>query len=216
MPFPIQGKCYITQSYGQTDYARSATGRSLYKAFGAVGHPGIDFGTARINLPIVALVKGKVVRASLDGGWGNHVEVQGEDGWNRQYAHLSAMNVVVGQLVKPGDVLGKVGNTGASSATHLHYGNRRRKTLGGWEYRDPSGDFKEIAETAKLPTGKLIKSSTEEDRSVYVYNGKAKFPVPDMQTFELLFGKEGWNKIEKVESDVITKIPTGAYLPSMV
>lgn len=212
MPFPIQGKCYITQQYGFTDFAKSAFGKSTYKAFGGQ-HPGIDFGTGRINLPVIALVPGKVVRASLDGGWGNHVEVLGADGWNRQYAHLQSMNVVLGQLVKPGDVLGKVGTTGASTAIHLHYGARRRKTLGSWEYRDPSDDFKEIAVTAKMPTGKLIKSSTDEDRSVYVYNGKAKFPVPDWATLVFLFGEKA--KIEEVDPDILTKIPTASFIPSL-
>jgi murein DD-endopeptidase MepM/ murein hydrolase activator NlpD len=164
-------------------------------------------------LPVVATVAGKIVRANKDGGWGNHIELQGEDGWNRQYAHLSAMNVVVGQQVRPGDVLGKVGTTGSSSAIHLHYGNRRRSTFGSWEYRNPSTDFKDLPKTSPLPTGKLIKSDEKDERAVYIYNGRAKFPIPDWETFIFLFGKAA--KIEEVSGDVLSKIPTGEFIPSL-
>ena len=213
MPSPILGTSYITQQYGLTDFARSSSGRSYYKNFPGGIHPGVDFGTHRINLPVVATVDGEIVRAKLDGGWGNHVELLGADGWNRQYAHLSAMKVVVGQKVKAGDELGKVGTTGSSSAIHLHYGNRRRSTFGSWEYRNPSLDFKDLPKSSPLPTGKLIKSDEEEDKAVYIYNGRTKFPVPDWDTFVFLFGEKA--KIELVSPDVISKIPMGDLLPSL-
>lgn len=214
MPSPILGESYVTQSYGLTDFARSSTGRSYYKNFPGGIHPGYDFGTNRLPLPVVATVAGKIVRAGLDGGWGNHVELQGADGWNRQYAHLSAISVVLGAQVKPGDVLGKVGNSGSSSATHLHYGNRRRGTFGSWEYRNPSADFKDLPVVAPFPTGKLIKSSNPEDRAVYIFNGRSKFPLPDWNTLEFLFGEKA--KIEQVSDDILSKIPTGEILPSLV
>ncbi len=213
MPSPIQGESYITQGYGLTDFARSATGRSYYKNFPGGIHPGVDFGTHKINLPVVATVEGKIVRAGFETGWGNHIELLGADGWNRQYCHLSMMNVVVGQLVKPGDVLGKVGSTGSSSAIHLHYGNRRRGTWGGWEYRNPSADFKDLPKSLPAPTGKLIKSDDENDKAVYIFNGKVKFPIPDWDTFIFLFGAKA--KIEIVSSDVLSKISTGEILPSL-
>lgn len=215
MPSPIQGESYITQQYGLTDFARSSEGKKYYKNFPGGIHPGIDFGTHHVNLPVVATVDGIIVRAKLDGGWGNHVELLGADGWNRQYCHLSMMKVVVGQEVKVGDVLGKVGTTGSSSAIHLHYGNRRRTTFGSWEYRNPSADLKDLPKTAPMPTGKLIKSKNPEDHAVYIYNGRSKFPVPDEGTFVFLFGQNGWGTIEEVNDDILTKIPTGEMIPSL-
>ena len=138
---PIKGKCYQTQGYGLTEYARSPEGKKAYKNFPGGIHPGLDFGTAGINLPAIATVPGKVVRASMDGGWGNHVEIQGADGWRRQYAHLQSISVKEGEMVEAGQEVGKVGNTGASTGTHLHWGHRKSKLMGGWEYRDPSSDL---------------------------------------------------------------------------
>lgn len=210
MPFPIRGHCYITQEFGATSFAKSAFGKKLYKNFGGI-HPGIDLGTGGINLPIVSLIDGKVVRASLDGGWGNHVEVEGKDGWRRQYGHLSFINVKVGDKVVVGQELGKVGNTGSSTATHLHYANRKSKLVG-WEYRDPSIDFKEVPQQPIMPKGKLIKSTFPFEKSVFVYNGKVKFPIPDWPTKVFLFGDLG---IEGVEPDILDKIPTGPLIPSL-
>jgi murein DD-endopeptidase MepM/ murein hydrolase activator NlpD len=210
---PIKGKCYITQGYGLTDYARSPSGKNAYKNFPNGMHPGVDFGTAGVNLPIVSVCDGKVVRASMDGGWGSHIEVEGADGWRRQYAHCSAILVKVGDMVKEGQELGKVGTTGASTGIHLHFGNRRSKTMGGWEYRDPSGDIAETKpnDPPKI-TKKLVKGTTKPE--VYAYTGRFKYLIPDWPTKVFLFG-DG-DDIQIVPQDIVDKIPTGASIPSMI
>lgn len=204
---PIVGKCYITQGYGNTAFALSNP--SIYKSFGGI-HPGVDFGTHGVTLEVVSLVPGEVVYASLNSGWGNYVEVLGDDGWRRQYAHLSSIKVPKGAVVKPGDVLGRVGTTGQSTGVHLHYGNRRRKLLGGWEYRDPSPDFLNAAiDEPKMPVSKLIKGASPE---VYAFNGSSKFYIPDMETLKFLFPT---SKVQDVAEDIISKIPNGGSVPSM-
>lgn len=208
---PIVGKSYETQGYGRTGFAGTRAGAALYKAFGGI-HPGRDFGTGGINLPVRSTVSGKVVRASMDGGWGNHVEVQGQDGWRRQYAHLSAILVAVGDAVTPGTVLGKVGTTGSSTAVHLHYGNRKPKLLGGWEYRDPASDLDAAPSPAPLPKSRLIRESGTP--GVYVWNGKLRHGIPDWETKEFLFGK-GDGDIEEVAPDVMSKLPEGQPMPSL-
>lgn len=211
--YPIKGHCYVTQSYGLTSFAKSSLGRSYYKNFPGGIHPGYDFGTKRINLPIVSLGAGKVVKAKYDGGWGWHLEILWEDGWRRQYAHLSAIFVKVGDEVTFGQELGRVGSTGAGTAIHLHYGNRRWNKYR-WEYRDPSADFKAAPEEPALPTGKLIKEDDPTKRAVFIYNGAQKFPLPDWDTKVFLFG-EGSDDIELVEPDVMSKIPQGAMMTSL-
>lgn len=208
MPKPIEGLHYLTQQYGKTQFAQSDFGKRAYKAFGGI-HPGLDFGTKGINLPAISTCVGRVVRASMDGGWGYHVEVRGEDGWNRQYAHLQTVDVKVGDTVEVGTRLGRVGNTGASVGTHLHWGHRRRTLLGTWEYRNPFVDLEEKVVEAKMPKGKLIKGSLS---AIYAFNGKTKFHIPDMETLTFLFCTL---KIEEVGQDIISKIPTGTPLPSM-
>lgn len=225
--FPVKGKFgkkyeagiefYITQEYGLTDFARSTQGKAYYKYFPNGIHPGYDFGTYGINLEAVATVDGEVVLAGPNGGWGNSVEVMGADGWRRQYAHLSMVSVKVGQKVKAGDTVGRIGTTGSSTAVHLHYGHRRW-TSGKWEYRNPSVDFIVPPEAAKplMPTSRFIKSTDPTNRAVYVFNGRMRFAIPDWQTFLILSGKakDQAKEIEEVSPDSLTKIPEGPMATS--
>lgn len=207
----IQGEHYITQGYGLTAFAKSSTGRQFYANFPGGIHPGIDFGTKGAKLPVISPITGKVVRASEDGGWGIHVEIQGMDGWNVHFAHLSTALVKVGQNVKIGDILGRVGTTGSSTGIHLHFGSRRRKPLGGWEYRDPTLYLEADVEESKMPTEKLIKAPNKPD--VYIFNGKTKFPIFNWGTLVFLFGTKP--KIEVVDEAVLSKIPEGAIIPML-
>lgn len=84
-------------------------------------HPGMDF-SAAVGTEIYATGNGKiieVIRASK--GYGNHVVVDHGYGYKTLYAHMSAFNVRKGQLVKRGEVIGYVGNSGLSRGPHLHY-----------------------------------------------------------------------------------------------
>ena len=84
-------------------------------------HTGCDF-TARTGTPIYATGDGVV--KSVDkkyGGYGKKVIIDHGFGYQTLYAHMSKFNVKVGQKVKRGEVIGFVGNTGASTAPHLHY-----------------------------------------------------------------------------------------------
>ncbi len=84
-------------------------------------HTGVDF-TAPPGTPIYATGNGRVIKASRDNtGYGLMVEVDHGYGYVTIYAHLSKVNVRPGQVVKRGEVLGLVGNTGLSTAPHLHY-----------------------------------------------------------------------------------------------
>lgn len=57
---------------------------------------------------------------SCGGGWGNYVRIKHANGWSTLYAHLSSLNVRVGQTVTAGQVIGQMGNTGRSDGKHLH------------------------------------------------------------------------------------------------
>jgi murein DD-endopeptidase MepM/ murein hydrolase activator NlpD len=62
--------------------------------------------------------------AGRDGGYGNMVEVQHGNGLATRYGHLSEIDVKVGQHVRIGEVIGKIGSTGRSTGPHLHYETR--------------------------------------------------------------------------------------------
>ena len=83
-------------------------------------HAGIDLG-AEYGSPIVAAGAGVVVFSGMQGGYGNVVEVRHDDGTVTVYGHQSALSVKVGQAVRAGQKLGRVGSTGHSTGPHLHF-----------------------------------------------------------------------------------------------
>ena len=84
-------------------------------------HYGMDFSAIR-GTPIYATGDGKVVRAdNRASGYGNHIRIDHGFGYISLYAHMSKYSVKRGQKVKRGDIIGYVGNTGRSVASHLHY-----------------------------------------------------------------------------------------------
>lgn len=84
-------------------------------------HAGIDF-TAPQGTDIYATGDGVVVRAdSRSRGYGNMVVIDHGFGYTTRYAHMYKMNVRPGQKIKRGELIGQVGNTGLSTAPHLHY-----------------------------------------------------------------------------------------------
>lgn len=84
-------------------------------------HYGIDF-TAPQGTPIYAVGNGKVVKVRKSfSGYGKQVEIDHGYGFVTKYAHMSEFKVKVGQEVKRGELIGLVGNTGSSTAPHVHY-----------------------------------------------------------------------------------------------
>jgi murein DD-endopeptidase MepM/ murein hydrolase activator NlpD len=87
-------------------------------------HWGMDF-TAPVGTPVFATGNGKVAEISgaksTRTGLGMTVTIDHGYGYETVYAHLSGFNVTHGQNVKRGDIIGYVGNSGTSTAPHLHY-----------------------------------------------------------------------------------------------
>lgn len=84
-------------------------------------HWGMDF-SAPTGTEIFATGDGRVERVVKSRrGYGKHVIIDHGYGYKTLYAHMSQIDVRRGQKVKRGDVIGLVGNTGISSAPHLHY-----------------------------------------------------------------------------------------------
>lgn len=84
-------------------------------------HEGIDF-SAPIGTEIYATGDGVVIAVEItNSGYGKFVEIDHGFGYSTLYAHMDGFNVRPGQKVNRGDVIGWVGNTGKSTAPHLHY-----------------------------------------------------------------------------------------------
>lgn len=63
---------------------------------------------------------GMVMEAAYDSYYGNYVVITDSKGYTTKYAHMDSLNVSAGQSVKKGDNIGKSGNTGSSTGSHLH------------------------------------------------------------------------------------------------
>lgn len=90
-------------------------------------HAGTDFAAPR-GTPIRAAANGRVLRTGWYGGYGNytcidHGRLGGSD-FTTCYGHQSAILVRPGQWVMRGEVIGRVGTTGASTGNHLHFETR--------------------------------------------------------------------------------------------
>lgn len=83
-------------------------------------HGGLDI-AADPGTPVAAARGGIVVRAGWGGAYGYHVVLDHGGGWETRYAHLSRIDVSVGERLRQGVALGLVGSTGASTGPHLHF-----------------------------------------------------------------------------------------------
>ena len=83
-------------------------------------HAGIDF-RGPVGSPIFAAADGRVTFAGVKSGYGNAIEITHGNGMLTRYAHLSRIDVKVGQGVGAGSTIGGLGSTGRSTGPHLHF-----------------------------------------------------------------------------------------------
>ncbi|WP_306340522.1 M23 family metallopeptidase [Streptomyces sp. AS13] len=115
-------KYTLTASYG--------TGGARW----AAKHSGQDFAVP-IGTKVTAAHTGTVVKAGPNGAgdgpaYGNAIVIKHANGKYSQYAHLSKVNVKIGQHVKTGQKIALSGNTGNSSGPHLHFEIRTTPNYG--------------------------------------------------------------------------------------
>lgn len=87
-------------------------------------HPGVDI-SAGMGTPVHAAADGVISHAEYMGGYGKMVIIDHGNGMTTRYAHLSRFEVVPGQEIRRGDVLGYSGGTGKVTTPHLHFEVRR-------------------------------------------------------------------------------------------
>ena len=99
----------------------SGFGMRIHPIYGiAKMHNGLDF-TAPQGTPIYATGDGQITTAGMGTGTGNHVIINHGYGYETEYMHMVRIKARPGQRVKRGEIIGWVGNTGASTGPHCHY-----------------------------------------------------------------------------------------------
>ncbi|MGG6240119.1 M23 family metallopeptidase [Nodosilinea sp. AN01ver1] len=109
---PIAGTAKVSSEFGLRPNPFGARSYEM--------HEGLDF-SGPVGKPILATAEGVVVRADYNGGYGNHVRIDHGYNYETLYAHMSKIEVKIGDRVRRGDVVGYLGSTGRSSGPHLHY-----------------------------------------------------------------------------------------------
>jgi murein DD-endopeptidase MepM/ murein hydrolase activator NlpD len=86
-------------------------------------HTGLDF-RGDSGDPVRATAAGTVTHAGWQGGYGKLIEIDHGNGLATRYGHLSEIDVHVGQTIRNGQIVGRLGSTGRSTGPHLHYETR--------------------------------------------------------------------------------------------
>lgn len=117
---PFDGRYGIGQLWGENSafYARYH-----YDGVPLLGHNGVDFSTP-VGVPLNSVDDGVVLRTEFEAGGFGYFVLLGHSWGESIYAHLSSYEVTVGQNVARGQVIGRTGNTGASTGPHLHFAIR--------------------------------------------------------------------------------------------
>lgn len=131
-------------------------------------HRGIDIAASE-GEPFRAVASGKIVTADYHGDFGNLIVIEHNDTTTR-YAHAQEIFVEVGQLVRAGDIIGAVGQTGLATGPHLHFEvmfqgehtdpiafmQKTDRDTQGWQEADPIATM-------------LASSSTDHDWQDYIF-----------------------------------------------
>lgn len=128
------GPIPATAARGTGNFGWPVSGRITQKFWSH--HPGIDIGAPK-GTPIYAADSGYVVTAGWDQervSYGFMILINHGNGFVTRYGHLSSFNVEVGDSVKKGQLIGRVGSTGNSTGPHLHF-----EIIKNGERRNPFG-----------------------------------------------------------------------------
>lgn len=87
-------------------------------------HEGMDF-AGKEGSDVVATASGVVTYADERWGYGKLVEINHGDGFTTRYGHAREITVEAGDIVKPGQVVARMGNSGRSTGPHVHYEVRK-------------------------------------------------------------------------------------------
>jgi len=119
-------------------------------------HNGVDIAAPK-GTPIVAAADGIIYRLYISKSYGKVIYLKHENGMASRYAHMDnfAVGLAMGDRVKQGQVIGYVGNTGASAGDHLH-----------WEVRVTSAQWADTIDPLTLVGGNVKSDLAKEEKAI--------------------------------------------------
>lgn len=120
IPIGPDAQCRVSSDFGPRTAPQTNSGGGV----GSADHKGVDFAIPEgtpVYVPFLQGIEGKVIGlGSSDEGYGNFIRIQAQ-GIVFTFAHLSSIEVEIGDTVKGGQRIGLSGNTGNSQGPHLHF-----------------------------------------------------------------------------------------------
>lgn len=149
---PLGFEPRVTSSFS---YRRLHPVLNTYRA-----HRGVDY-RAGYGTPVVAVSPGTVIAAGWAGGAGRRVSIRHASGYVSNYFHLSAISAGIspGARVDQGRTIGRVGNSGTVTATHLHYELIKNGT-----YVNPVAEHRHMPPGVPIPAAAMPQFTAERDR----------------------------------------------------
>ncbi len=122
-------------------------------------HSGLDF-KGPMGTAILAAAEGRITSVGSQAGYGNCIEITHANGLVTRYAHLSGFNVSLGQKVDRGVQIGRMGSTGRSTGSHLHFEVRLNgQAINPRKFLEANPDVLEIQAVAGTRAGTPAKKS---------------------------------------------------------
>lgn len=129
----------------------------------AAFHAGIDF-RGQYGQPILAAAAGRVAFVGQRQGYGKVIEVDHGHGIMTRYAHLSGFSVRPGQKIMRGTAIGRMGSTGRSTGTHLHFEVRvNGNPINPRRFLEVKDDVLKVQQVAKQRIARISAKTSRED-----------------------------------------------------
>lgn len=169
-------------------------------------HNGVDlYGTT--GTPVYAVDAGTVLVSKFVSGAGECIVIK-HNGYFSYYCHLSKRNVGTNQIVPAGFNIGAVGNTGASTGAHLHFGLARRFNISNFsssDWYDPAEELEDL--NVKTTDVNVEFNGKKTKLKAIVYNDENYIRVRDIADADKTDDFEvGWNAATKT---VVIKTKAG-------
>lgn len=119
----INAKSTGSSSASADGYYIRPVGNNAVKTQGLHGFNGVDLALS-LGSPVVASASGSVIisrSGGWNGGYGQYIVISHDNGTQTLYAHLSANLVAEGTRVSQGELIGRIGSTGRSTGSHVHF-----------------------------------------------------------------------------------------------